>query len=58
METVFRARHGFPVSVPVSDFFRGRVGGSLLAINDSTRILNRIAVTAGVLTVVFQRKNI
>ena len=34
------------------------MGGSLLAIKGITRILSRVAVTAGVLIVAFQRKNI
>jgi hypothetical protein len=58
METVFRARQVFPASVPVSDFSRARMGGSVLAIKDNTRIQHRIAVTAGVRIVAFQRKNI
>jgi hypothetical protein len=34
------------------------MGGSVLAIKDNTRIQHRIAVTAGVRIVAFQRKNI
>ena len=34
------------------------MGGSMLAIKDITRIMNRVAVTAGVLVEAFQRKNI